>query len=239
MSKNDFKTNLSVSSRGIFQLTLAITAILLVIHLVLQLLFHVFDVEIMSTLRGRFDVDNEISIPTWYAQILLFLPAVLCFAIYKIKRLKNLAYSWYWLLLGGFLLFLSVDEGAMLHEAFITKFRELTTDNGASGILNHLWLIPVLMVLLLLAVPFVKFLRNLDKRIAKLLALGLGVFFFGAVVYETIGLMLVSSSGGFLYEGLNVAIEEGLEFLGASIILYGLLEEIRRESPSTTLQVTK
>lgn len=202
---------------------------LLFIHITLQYLYHIHGIEIMSTLRGRFNVDNEISIPTWFSQILLFIPAVIAGILYVIHR------RWQWLFLGSIFLFLSVDEGAMLHEGFIDKFREWTVTDGASGLANHTWLIPVALVLAVLAIILLRFIISLPRRTQLILCAGLGIYVFGAIIYETIGLMYVH--GSFAYEGLNVAFEEALEMTGAIIVTYALLDYLSRENSEITLKL--
>lgn len=208
---------------------------LLLIHIVLQFMYHVLGVQVMDTLRGRFDVDNEISIPTWFSQLLLLIPGVLALVIFRLEHHHNRIISIYWLLLGALFLFLSLDEGAMLHEAFITKFREQTVDTGATGWAIHTWLIPIGGILLLLMVPFVRFVRHLPKRTAVLLAIGLSIFVFGAIIYETLG--LIYAHPGFWYQGLNVAIEEGLEMTGAIVVIYTLLDYLKKEPGTIKLKL--
>jgi len=227
--KNSNPPVLRINIRGVTKALLLIMTALLVIHIVLQYLYHVHGIEIMSTLRGRFDVDNEISVPTWFNQILLLIPAVIAGILFWTYR------KWQWLLLGGVLLLLSIDEGAMLHEGFIDKFREWTVTDSASGLANHTWLIPVGLALVLLAALFLRFFLSLPRKTQVLLAAGLGIYVFGAIVYETIGLMYVQ--GGFAYEGLNVAFEEALEMTGAIIVTYALLDYLSRENSEITLKL--
>lgn len=234
MARNTTPTDtLAVRSRTVLVALLAITGSLIAVHLLLRLLLHVLSVPVPDTLVGRFDVDNEISIPTWWSQLILFIPVLLGVALFRISN------SRWWLVFSALFLFLSIDEGAMLHEAFITKFREWTTNGSATGLSNHLWLIPVGIILLLMLVPFIRFMRQLPRRTAILLILGMGMFAFGAIVYETFGLIVFSESSPFLYSGINVAIEEGLEMSGACIVVFAALEELRRQSAGFVVTVKR
>lgn len=221
---------LGFSNKQVLLVLLSSTSLLLLIHLVLQLLHHYTALPVPDTLRGRFGVDNEISIPTWWSQVVLLASSVLGVVVWRAGG------SRWWLAFSALFLFLSIDEGAMLHEAFITKFREYTTDGTATGLANHTWLIPVAIVFILLLFPFIRFIRTLPKRSVILLVSGMGLLFFGAIVYETIGLMTFDGAS-FWYQGVNVAIEEAFEMTGASLVVYAVLEEWRRLAPRTTLDL--
>lgn len=229
---NKAVNSLGLSNLKVLRVLLCVVSSLLLIHLILQWLHYYTSLPVPDTLIGRFDVDNEISIPTWWSQTVLLISAGLGVAAWKVGG------SRWWLAFSGLFLFLSVDEGAMLHEAFITKFREYTTNSSATGLGAHTWLIPVTIVFVILLIPFVKFIHTLPKRSVVLLATGMGLLFFGAIVYETIGL-LSFEAGTFWYQGLNVAIEEAFEMFGASLVVYAVLEEIRRMSPRTSVVLGK
>ncbi len=218
-------SELKLDSTKLIKFLIASVITLLLIHIVLQYAYHIHGIEILSTIRGRFDVDNEISIPTWFSQVLLLVPAALSFLLYATVRNNTDNSRFYWALLGCLFIFLSVDEGAMLHEAFITKFREWTVSPETTGIGQHTWLIPVAILLIILSVPFIKLLRSLPRKTALILTSGLALYVFGAIVYETLGLVLVS--GEFAYQGLNVAFEEGLEMLGVIVIIHAILSHIK------------
>lgn len=201
----------------------------LIIHLLLQYLYHIHGIELLSSLRGRFNVDNEISLPTWFSQCLLLVPAITALIIAKVSAAKKDGNRFYWLAIAGLFIFLSADEGAMIHEAFITKFREWTVDAGTQGLAAHTWLIPVGLLLLLLAIPFALFLRRLPQRTSWLLIAGIGTYVTGAIIIEALGLSYVNG-GGFAYEGLNVAVEEGLELAGTAITAYALLDYLKNNT---------
>lgn len=214
----------------VLRFLLIVIAGLLLIHIALQFVYRVLDIDFVSTLRGRFDVDNEISIPDWFSQIILFVPVILGGILASISRKKKDGNAIYWGLLTLLFLYLSVDEGAMLHEAFITKFREWTVSSGSSGLAEHTWLIPVGLAFCAMLVPFVRFLRRLPARTVRLLCLGVAIYVSGAIIFETIDLTYIT--GNFAYHGLAVAFEEGLEMVGTSLIIYTLLDYLRRTTDS-------
>lgn len=201
----------------------------------LQWLHYYTNLPVPDTLIGRLNVDNEISIPTWWIQILLFISSVLGVAIYKLNKDNKGRTGW--LVFSAVFLFFSIDEGAMLHESVVTKLRDWTSGSGATGLANHLWLIPATILVLAGAIIFIKFARSLPKRTFILLGSGIAVLVFGGVFYEAFGLMVFSDMGSFWYHGLNVAIEEGLEMTGASLTIYALLDYISNHNKNIAVEI--
>lgn len=226
---NTTKIKLNFNVKKIMTVIWTSIAAFLLIHLLLQYLYHIHGIELLSSLRGRFNVDNEISLPTWFSQCLLLVPAIAALIIAKLSDIKKDGNRLYWLAIAGLFIFLSADEGAMLHEAFITKFREWTVDAGTQGLAAHTWLLPVGLILLLLAIPFGLFLRRLPRRTSWLLIAGIGTYVSGAIIIEALGLSYITA-GSFAYEGLNVAFEEGLELAGTAITIYALLDYLKNNT---------
>lgn len=235
MTKSENKTILRVNPRKILWALLAVTGGLVLIHLLLQFLSLVVEAPVPDTLVGRLDVDNEISIPTWWIQILLFASSALGAVIYKLRASKQGRTGW--LVFSALFLFLSIDEGAMLHESVVTKLREWTTDGAATGLADHLWLVPATIIVAGGFALFIRFAKSLPRRTFILLGSGIAVLVFGGVFYEAIGLMVFSETGGFWYHGLNVVIEEGLEMTGASLVVYALLDHLSSGSSKITIDV--
>lgn len=91
------------------------------------LTFH--DVTGYYVFNRIFDMTREETIPNWYASILLFCIALTCVLTYAIQRLRVERHEAVpWLFFGGFFAFLSMDDGAKIHERLGTFFRELAED---------------------------------------------------------------------------------------------------------------
>ena len=77
-----------------------------------------------------FDMTREESIPNWYASILLFCIGLTSLLIYAVQRAKGVRGSDVspWLFFSGFFTFLSMDDGAKIHERLGSFFRDLTED---------------------------------------------------------------------------------------------------------------
>lgn len=237
-SQNE-KTSVSIKLDFVHLLRtlVAIVLGLLFMHIVLQYLFWQHDIEIFTALRQRLDVDNEVSIPTWFSQLLLLVPAILGYVLYRSAAARKAGIHYYWALLGLLFLFLSADEGASLHEAFVQKLREANGLYARDGFVTQIWLIPVGLALLLMLVPFILFIKQLPKQTATFLSAGMAIYVLGAIIYESIGLVSFANVG-FAYKGLNVALEEGLEMTGVCVVIYAMLTHARATIKKVTISLT-
>lgn len=92
------------------------------------LTFH--DVTGYYVFHRVFDMTREESIPNWYASILLFCIGLTSLLIYVVQRGEGVRRSDAspWLFFSGFFTFLSMDDGAKIHERLGSFFRELTEE---------------------------------------------------------------------------------------------------------------
>lgn len=180
------------------------------------------------------NVDAEASVPTWYAQSLLLITAGLIFMIAKtvIQDKK------YWYGLAGIMMFISIDEGASIHELLITPMRELLTIN--SGPLYYAWVIMYGLLFACIGLLFVRFFMRLLRRMRLLFAAALAIFLTGALGMEMIG-GLVISQGDMPWQVyvMIVGIEELLEMLGVTMLLYALLEHVRHSGGLLKIRVER
>lgn len=215
------------------QLAIALAAAM-VVMLALHLLFMTAKVsednhaywEIMQF----FNMDAEISFLTWYSTVvLLFVPAILLFYIGYCKKKSGDKQAWYWFLLSGIMLFLSIDDGAMIHEKF-------TTLNRIFGIQNILdswsinffawswWVIYVPIGIALLAV-LAKWFLTLPRRTQILMAVAVVLVFAGQVVLEIFNGFQTNSTGqyaGPIWRGIQKFVGRG----GLSLLLYSIVDYI-------------
>ncbi len=167
-----------------------------------------------------FDLDKEVSIPTWYSSIQLFCISVLSglFAYRKFNRLD--IRSWILLLLPLLFLTLSMDESAAIHEWFghVTDFILLNAPRKETlfkktGVWMFVIGVPFLISFVALMCSIKKY---FDNKNFLLILFGMVILLSGALGVETIS-NLVSNK---LYY-IEVFYEELLEMLGATIILWG------------------
>ena len=193
---------------------------------VLYVLFHIVAGEVtLGPLRPFFDLNSDVSIPSWFAAIKLFAIAAL---LYVASTLRQQAVSRRLLAAGGLgFLFLSIDEGARVHEKITAVARMLEFDwlliagQGA-------WITVYAAIGALLTLLFGPALLRLSKRFPREAAIGAAgavIFVAGAVAVEIVGYTLTPDSAAYK---LEVAFEEWFELTGASTILYGTLLLHRR-----------
>ncbi|MCF6733603.1 hypothetical protein [Blastococcus sp. KM273129] len=134
--------------------------------------------------------------------------------------------------LAGVALFLSLDEGAQVHE-FLNQVGVRVTDR--LGTFNA-WLIPGAGVLLVVGVLLLWLARGIEPALRRRLVLAGAVFMAGAVGMEALGAAFALSSDlpnpwltGRYH--LLVAAEEGLEMAGALIAVHAVVARIRVDVP--------
>ena len=177
--------------------------------------------DLFVSFLDLFSVNAEQTIPTWYATILLFVSAVLLGVITAVKRQSHDPHTRYWAGLAFIFLYLSIDEGAVIHELFSTP---LETAFNTSGYLAFAWLIVFVPLLILFALLYLRFLFHLPPRIRNLFILAGVCYVGGAVVVEAISANRYSLDGGVSLPYLTIGtVEELLEMWGVVLFIYALL----------------
>ncbi|UYN82590.1 MAG: hypothetical protein KIT89_07435 [Microcella sp.] len=198
--------------------------------------------EWLTTIFRFFDVDEELSIPTWFSQMLLLLVAVFSVIAAKLQGDVNPMHSRAWGFLAIIFLFASIDEGVGFHEMLVGPLWVLLGIDDARFTL--VWIFPALLVVVAVVLLLSRFLLTLDGPVRRLIIGGGVVFLTGAVAIEVLAvamrlmgeeLRLLWRRIGFIGTGL----EELLEMLGAIIILWGVATQIARLSGSVRLNVAR
>jgi len=202
-----------------------------VVFMIVALMQTNLDVLAVDPLKVM-NVDAEASIPTWYAQSLLLVAATLLFVIAK-TALKD---KKYWYVLAGIMLFISIDEGASIHELLITPMRELLSIS--SGPLYYAWVIVYGLLFVCVGLFFVRFFVRLPRRTRVLFAVALATFLAGVLGMEVIGGFVISQAlmPWQLY-AVIVGVEELLEMLGVALFTYALLDYIARSKSMPKMKV--
>lgn len=179
----------------------------------------------LGPLRPWFDLDSDTSIPCWYSSIKLFLVACCIFIASQNNSYKRyLPSSWLFFLGFGFL-FLSMDEGAAIHEHLSETARTLKLDwlliggHGAWIILYAVLAFP----LLLLSLRYLKMMWKYFQNETIKAFIGFVILCSGGVVVEVIGYFFLRSDLTSTSYKISVLIEESLEMVGVSIILYSMM----------------
>jgi len=171
-----------------------------------------------------FSVNAEQTIPTWYAVLLLFGAAVLLAWIAIAKRSQGDCYWRYWIGLAVLFLYLSMDEGAAIHEILADGLQNTL---NLTGFLTFGWQIVAAPLVLLFAVLYLRFLLHLPRRTRNLFIVAGIVYVGGALVVEGISANQYDAGGGVTFNYLAIAtVEESCEMLGVVVFIYALLDYI-------------
>ncbi|MBU2443925.1 MAG: hypothetical protein KKF95_07675, partial [Nanoarchaeota archaeon] len=104
-------------------------------------------------------MNEETSVPTWFASVLLIISSVLLWIIGTSQALAKNNFAKYWKVLAVTFLVLSIDEGSSIHEVLSDPLRAVL--GIKEGIFYYAWVIPGLLLLAVLAFWFFKFWQNL------------------------------------------------------------------------------
>ena len=168
-----------------------------------------------------FSVNAEQTIPTWYATVQLFVSAGLLAVITAVKTQNRDPYGRYWAGLSLIFLYLSIDEGAVIHEIFSDALEVVYTP---SGYLTFPWLIVFVPLVIIIGLLYLRFLVHLPARIRNLFILAGLCYIGGAVVVEAISANRYAADGGVTFPYLAIAtVEELLEMWGVALFIYALL----------------
>ena len=155
---------------------------------------------------SRFVLTEENNFGAWWSGALLFVVAIHAFDGYMLHRLHQPNAARGWLLISIILIILSADEISSLHERA----------NAYLHFGSLLSLLPFGIILLAMLVVALISLWSSKEHRAQVWTIALAFFFFGTVAIQEI-LEKVVDWGQFV--ALRGTIEEGMELLGAMILL--------------------
>jgi len=244
MSKNlaeRSSVSIKISSKKVAIALFGLVAILAVLHLITQYVIFFYSTGSFTTeILTRFDMNNEISIPTWFSQILLLLSAVIFAYIAYVKFSCKDKYRFHWLSLGFLFTYLSIDEGAELHETL--GILDIANSLGlTSTFFGFAWVLPAMLIVLVLGALFFRFWLQLPNRTKVLFVLAIGLFLSGALGIEMISADYLAQvqADGFTYNGVLVLFEEGLEMLGVVTLIYALLSYASEQKTLLSVNITR
>ncbi len=185
---------------------------------------------VLQNLAELFNFDTEKSIPTLFSVLLLFFAAALLLLAFFVDGGK-INKKWHWFFLSIVFIFLAIDESLQIHERIngYIKTYIFQTD----GLLYYVWVIPYGVLALLLFIFYLKFLWRLPKKTRNLLIISGVIFCIGAVGIEILEGGEASSNGKLtLTYAILYSVEELLEMLGVTLLIFTLLNYIQQQMKS-------
>ena len=205
----------------------AIEAILVVVHLATD-----------GNVR-YWNLDKEHNLPTWFSGVQLVLVGLVCldgFDREQSLRSRLVPPAWTWCLLASFFVYLSVDEVTVVHEAVLrNEVRDLLPPDSLWVSLLP-WQIVFAPLLLPAAVLLLGLFLNRFAGLRRVLVPGLAGLgcWGGAVLSEGLAKPVFMARGLYVQE---VALEEGLEMVGATLLLLAFCRYAAALADGVTLQL--
>ena len=206
---------------------------LIALYLTAQSLFNEFLLEtfglsnsgsLLAVILDLFSVNLEESIPTWFSTVIIFIAAGLVALIAMFKRASDDRYARHWLWLSVIFLYLSMDEGAAIHEILADPLQQAF---NTRGYLTFGWQIVAVPLVIIFGLLYFRFLLHLPPRTRNLFVLAASLYAGGALIVEGISANQWALGGGVTLPYLTIAtIEECFEMLGVVIFIYALLAYI-------------
>ncbi len=167
-----------------------------------------------------FNINRETSVPTWYASSLLLVAGGVLGIVAHTKYTNREPYRRHWLGLALIFVYLSLDEGAVIHEIFTDPVQMLF---DSSGPLYFAWVIVVIPLLVLFGLVYFRFWLNLPPRTRALFCLAGVIYVGGALGIEMIGSNKWYVDGGtsLVYSAIGT-LEEFCEMLGVITLIYAV-----------------
>ena len=181
----------------------------------------------LDLLIHKFDLNAETNIPTWYNTTLLLAASLFFFIIASAKYASRDKFRYHWYGLASLWLYFSIDELAVLHETLIKPVRNMT---NLSNWFYFAWVVPGLIILAVLGIAYLGFFLHLSPRFKILLLASTLLYFGGAVGGEMLSGHFAQTIGlrNFTFAAYS-SLEESLELIGASLLIYTLLRYIEEK----------
>ena len=201
-------------------------ALLVLIHIGLQLVKYWTGHDYIFGLVNLFHLDKERNIPTAFSTLLLLSAAALLWFIRTHEKAQGSRDVPRWTVLAIGFLYMAMDEFGHIHELLIVRVQHLLGD-GALGVFYYAWVVPAIVVVLVLAVFFLGFLRRLPARTGLVFSVAAMLFIGGAI-----GVEMLEGRHDELYGEQDltyivyVIVEESLEMAGVIVFIHALLQYI-------------
>ena len=226
-----------VNPERLLWILIACIAFLGTMHLVTRyIVFQEVEGETLHALLALFNMNHEISIPTWFSQVLLLTAAGVALVNGAVRRAQGKRYAIHWTIIAAILLFMSLDEGSQVHEIATKPLQNALNAHGS--LLHYTWILAASALIVVVVAIFVRFWWRLPAQTRVLTFAAAAVFITGAIGFEVLGGYVARSvSTGMKLVGVNM-LEETFEMLGATLAIYAFLVFLRRISPRNSILIT-
>ena len=171
-----------------------------------------------------FSVNAEQTIPTWFSVAILLVTAVLLGTITTAKHASQDRYTRYWAVLAVGFLYMSIDEGAVIHEVLADWIQE---EFHFTGYLAFGWQVVAVPLVIVVGLLYLRFLFQLPPRTRyRFIAAG-ALYVTGAVLLDAVSAKQFDTSGSITFRYLTIGtLEELFEMMGVVVMIYALLSYI-------------
>jgi hypothetical protein len=172
------------------------------------------------------DIDEEVSVPTWFSSTNLFLTSLLLTGVFLlVRRQEGRRFQWHWLFLAIGFLVLSIDESIALHELSGAVVKK---GIPARGVLRFTWIVWGMVLVVVLAGVYAKFILTLPPRRRRQFIVAGALFVFASIGMEMVGGKLMDhyNSRNALAYILQSHVEEFLEMFAIILFNTALIEHI-------------
>lgn len=224
-----------ISSKSILLWLIVLTLALNSIGVVGRGIEYLLGYEDTTELVRLFHVAEEGNLTTWFSSMLLLCSSILLTVIAGAARAQIKPYVWHWTGLSVLFFLMCLDEAARIHELTIGPLRSLF---HVSGVFYYAWVLLAIPFLLVVAIAYSKFLRDLPRD-SRLLFLGAGgLYILGAMGMDmAAGYFISRGAGSRFLEPALITVEELLENVGIVVFIYALLAHIRAHTHVSEIQL--
>lgn len=187
--------------------------------------------RLLDALTNLFYMDKENNIPTYISTILLLMASLVLLYIFINKSIKKDRYQYYWAILSGIFLLMSMDEFMGIHERMIEPLR---ASLNLGGWFYFAWIIPAFLLVCVVGLFFLRFILSLKFPIRKMFIISGVIYIGGALGVESLGGYITDNYGqrNFLF-AMVANLEETLELVGVAYFIYALLTYIKNYQEQT------
>lgn len=216
---------MTISAGRVLKILLILIAAFVLLNLASIWLMQNPGSEWQTGMAKSLNMDSEASIPTWFNQSIWLVSSALALLI--ASAMKKAEDSWWkhWVAVGAVSLYISIDEGAALHEILANPTRSAL--GIQQGVLYFAWIIPMGAVVIAVVLAFLKFWQKLPVVTRTLFATAAGIFLAGSVGVEMVSAEYLSSNSRDAGFYLLTTLEESMEMIGVSVFIFALLDYLK------------